>query len=283
MREGMSSDEVNGVVSGTDGRVGDECPPRHLVLVAFLAIFVGMGSVVRLVFGLFEDAFRLDLGFVGIVMGCGLLGGGQNFRFWSRVYVGVMTVTGLGALIASLADGGGEIAWYGLVSIILYLGCCVYAFVVLCQREAREWCEQEGRNGELVKRWKWVALVFSLLVAVSSQAHVGQEADKRESLYVVDVVDTTIIVYDEVSGEEVSSFSLGTDDGEHDHLRYSSNAGGRISVSGYAYGEVKVRISHDEYWSEEVILDAESPAELRVGLRRIPGFEKNVENGAVQD
>ena len=276
----MNSDVVDGDVGATGVGVGDECPPRHLVLVAFLAIFVGMESVVRLVFGLFEDAFRLDFGFVGIVMGCGLLGGGQNFRFWSRVYVGlIICALGIG-LVFLVLEWGDEIQWYVVVRTVLYMGCGVYAFVVLCRREAREWCEQEGRNGELVKRWKWVALVFSLLVAVSSQAHVGQEADKRESLY---VVDTTIIVYDEVSGEEVSSFSLGTDDGEHDHLRYSSNAGGRISVSGYAYGEVKVRISHDEYWSEEVILDAESPVELRVGLRRIPGFEKNVENGAVQD
>ena len=190
-----------------------------LRLYAVLLISAGVASIGEMVLGLFQDRLYIDLSFLGIFIGRGLLARSATWRAWAVVvaWLGILAAP-VGIVVLAVVQPLEYNAfgiktewptlWYaGFVFLAIQLAVCLWFRRILAKPTVRETFTEKGQGSD---GW-WLVIAFVSLLAWGGTAVLASihedliewecETIRRE---VTHSGEATIELVDEASGEVLS-------------------------------------------------------------------------------
>jgi hypothetical protein len=256
--------------------------PRYIGAAGVVAIVAGVGSAVSMASSLLNSAFQFDLGVFGLPIGFGILAGRPSSRRWALFF------SGAGALLYSwmaawlmwkhLAGGLGigGIEFLGvMVEVLPLLAASIFVFSVLIGSCTKLWFEQSSDRKDVPVISGGIvaiaAVYLCLITALSDWGH-------RSALEAVFAFRSSIVAFDHDTGARIptvgvkSSALVGgtksalpkvmTSFGVEDGAAY-------IEFSGTAIRPYEAIIASSGYEDAIVVIDAESPAVIKVRMQKV--------------
>ncbi len=148
-------------------------PPTFLWIVSALFILAGVWSVLEMLWGLVEGSFNLNIGFVFIPAGYGLMIGRDSSRRWARLWCGLLGFGCLVGLVTMAINGSESVEAEGLVlgstaSVVSWWLCGigaivgVYSFFRLRRTVYGDWFDEPVDDTKLAKRFRWAIVVLTI-------------------------------------------------------------------------------------------------------------------------
>lgn len=260
-------------------------PPRQIAILGALVIFSGVSSVVSMLFKWFAEYAYFDLGFVGIVIGYGLLIGRSSSRSWALFFAGLgwLAITGLVVwLIFNTEKAAAQfdlLDWFGLIAI--WTG-SLYFLIVLKAKRYRDWFESVKEDTSTQKSFAWAVAIVSLVASFSYEIANWHTYETHAQMYPYHV---RIAPYDEVTGkgmDQVEHRSSVFSDSSRREFKFPSvgfgttagENGMEISIEGIATGPFEYTVYSDGYEEKTITIDRNSPEIMRVPMKRAEKIEK---------
>ena len=254
-----------------------------LSLFACLLIAAGAWSVVGMVYNLIHDSLKIDLGFLGILIGKGLLDRKEHWRKWAvfLAWAGIICSLIIGVLITNAGSQEPiEVKLYGLklglelpsyaafIPLSVWLAFSLWQRSVLTKPSVRCLFTAAGTRGNI--GWSALTAMAILFSCVEyTESHLVHRILKsighhETTLYVVDA-GTGSALNPSVSGPSRSSeqilpkVSFG--------FKHSDDGISLVNVSWLASGPITLHVSSDGYLTKKVVLNPEHDGEdLRIEL-----------------
>jgi hypothetical protein len=190
-------------------------PPRHLCIAGALFIAYGAGSVVKTLSNLIEGRFSVEIGFVLIPIGYGILIGRASSRKWALFF----TIAGLvGAVIGGALMLHGH--WTGserlpypdsvstLFDLVLSWAFCLYVSITLTRSGHREWFAAEKEDRTAAKSVTWAVAVVALVLFSSQHVAAWRNREMYEKPRPFRV---RVTPYNAVDGKGLTAFGFKSD------------------------------------------------------------------------
>ena len=256
-------------------------PPLVLRLAAILSIAFGTVSIVDMVAMFFRGHLWLDFGFVGILIGRGLLMRRQSSRSWA------ITLSGIGLLFISAIASWGlysgrlqfatrEHLWLSGMSLLLLLLVCATIFFGLRSASVREWFRAE--SSERIDSFGWTAPLV-LVSALFASASAIRDSIKETSLAGLFPVHTQFEFSDASTGgpidfigysSEPPLFSTGQRAPLAPRISFgtaTNSKGLLVKLGGLSGRPVDLTFTSKGYEPVKYKLDAKSPEKVTLSLR----------------
>lgn len=269
-------------------------PPLHVAIAASLALMAGVYSLVGFIAGFLSGHPSFDVGMFAILFGWGLLCGKGGMRNWMVVVSAMAFLANfIPPIVITCLQVFGKEPWLpldtprDLISSAIIAIVSLYSFLVLLPSRHKEWF----RGGRDVLETQSVTagarlvafpvLAASLVLSVFLHLHQWWSDETLLAAYPVKV---RIITYDEETGKELPPFAYlwpQEDPGGKPVKLPRYNLGKEVRLNdfttSYESGIVNAVLnrpfefevsSGEEYEKATVKLDRNSPAEIRVPLKR---------------
>jgi len=202
-----------------------EQPPMIIRIAAAICVVAGTWSLVNTITNFLSGRFFLDLGFLAIPIGRGLLKGRSSSRMWAMILSGLFFVVLVAGLVALISDAlgwtelwkkniGGPITTPERIAVAIGFQFMLFSTAIvvfgLWTLRAREWCVREsGNERQFGTNWTLPLFLAALtpLAAVEVAEYLSDRSQKvfMRSLY---HVDTEFEFRDSVSGNPVKRLSF---------------------------------------------------------------------------
>ncbi|WP_395746658.1 hypothetical protein [Prosthecobacter sp.] len=276
----------------------DSLPPRHLCIVGALWIAVGCGFLVETIAELIHGHFKIQLGFLAIPIGHGILVGRSSSRKWALFFAGVglaLTVGGSAWLAYEHRRDGTPLeapdSTAAILSVALATAGFLYVLWVLTRSSHLPWFAQSTAAEERpsVKSLAWAVAV----VAVSLASAVHLETRQVEEIHArLRPVSVRVRPCDAATGKGLNNISYqiktptGTDDSDlwsapRVNTRFGSDSDGRfIDIFGAAAQSFEVTLGSDGFAEKVITISSESPSDRRIPLQPLkPAQAKSEDAG----
>lgn len=194
--------------------MNDSGPPFIIRLTAALSIVLGAAAIVEIAVSLFfHSKLSINLGFVGIPIGRGLLMGRQSSRHWAIVLSGLALILTPG-LVAWMGFSGQfrafthEQLWVGGIYVAITILICATVFFGLRSASARAWPWSDFGNQEQGQAWTTPLILIGVLFATLSAASDFMTEASFRSLF---RVQTQFEFRDARTGERLKSVGYSSD------------------------------------------------------------------------
>ncbi|HVJ46344.1 MAG TPA: hypothetical protein VM511_08165 [Luteolibacter sp.] len=259
-------------------------PPRAICIAGALMISFGVNSLVEMVAAWIGGSLSFNIGFVGIIIGGGILIGRSSSRTWALLFSSLgllqcLIATGIviyrhisGKQPSHHPDGA-----YAAIELSLFAACSIYVLIVLSRKEYRAWFDTVKTAGEPVKNFASAVAVIVAVFAISRSADNWWIENTFERIHPVQV---TLIPYDSVSGKGINtSLSYSRDAFEKSGRSFKSQLpriivtfmsrqdGMLMGLSGVATHPFEFEIISEGYHNTAITIDPSSKDEIRVPLQ----------------
>lgn len=257
-------------------------PPRHLCIAAALLIAAGVGAVIHTVASLIAGRFYIDVGFIGIGIGYGILIGRASSRKWALFFAiaGLVVTVLVGASTAHDHFTGGARMLFPdsahlAVELLLFAGSCLYVVAALRHSGHQEWfaAEKEERAAAQTLAWAVAAVAGVFLSSQRMAEWRVQESYKKAFPLCVRVVP-----YNAETGEGLTNLSILHNEQANmmgfepklSKVTYQSifSAGGQqLEFHGVAAAPFEVKLGSSGFQDMTLTLTRESKREIRVPMQ----------------
>ena len=269
-------------------------PPRHICIAGALAITAGLGSIFGMIDSWIAGNFTINLGFVGIPIGYGLLIGRSSSRFWALFFAitGSLFLTGFGAWLAYKDFRDIDRLFYPdnaytIVEWILVETCCLYVWIVLKRTNHKPWFESAKQDLPAARSLACSVAAVAAVLLFSYHATEWRNDQTQAMIYPFRV---TVTPYNSENGNGIDSISYESDTITHDHntkpkfpsmsVTFIGGADGmRLRFSGVATRPVELTLVSKGFQNTPVTLDRNTKDEIKVAM--IPLESRKPEAGSV--
>jgi hypothetical protein len=263
----------------------DQLPPLHVAIVGSLLLAWGMFAFVGMTATALAGYPSWDLGFLIVFLGWGVLN--RNRSCWMMSIIIALLFLGPAVVFACLYPAG-KIPWNypdsprDMIGNGLLAAASIYVLIVLLRPRQREWFKRAARGDDetsvdpgVATRIASAVLVVSFLL---SSLYRLNEWWNNETLRATYGVNTRLIAYDEEGGDVsgVLGLSSPSDSRRRREVELplcqvsSSHEGSSkvFTIHGLANRPFRVLVSGGDYEAKSVLLDKNSPDEIRVPMKR---------------
>ncbi len=266
----------------TEQLVAATFPPRPVCIVGALAIALGVSSVLRMISNiLLDQQMMVDLSFVAIPIGYGLLSGRSSSRSWALFFsvLGLLAVAVFGLLFCLEALFGLDLglSYSGSLPVAVYLllAAVPMLYVVQVLKRHRSWFDRpSSQPGPLVS----VAWAVVVVVGVMWMGHSLQQRAVQQALEEMFDYHVTIEAYNGETGERMGSIMWNrspphaSNDKSLIPTSYCVRISGgpeawRIRISGIADQPFEVVIVAEGFHHETIVVDRNTEEFIRLPMR----------------
>ncbi len=269
-------------------------PPRHLCIAGALFIAFGAGSVPSSIAKLIEGRFFIDIGFVLIPIGYGILIGRDSSRKWA-LFLSILGFVGsaiaVGCTLHEPWAEGNRLPYPDRVSTLfkslLSGGCFLYVIITLTRRGHSEWFAAEKEDRSAAKSLAWaVAVVAGFLFTLQ---HVTEWMN-REIYETAMPFRTRVTPYNALNGKGLTSYSYDSDAVSRSkdsksklpkvNVSYiGGDDGPYIEFYGMAAQPFEVTLHSDGFQDKTLTLSGNSEIEIRVPMQPLDAADPKQEAG----
>lgn len=256
--------------------------PRCVQIAAALAITSGVGSVVSMTYALVCGRISIDMGFIGIPIGFGLLTGKSSSRFWAQ----------LGSLLGLLAygilffvslwrntrspTGFGAVEQVVLnLHLLLSAFACAFVFIALGWERSKVWFNQPQIDQRNPRTLGLIVVVVAGYLLISQAATDYLTIKTLQKLF---YFETKVTPVDDQSGQPLSTISNeSATSSKYDVLpkimvSYGFGAPNQcyLEAKGIAAHPYVMKLSSPGYESATVAISNDSPREMSLRLKKLP-------------
>lgn len=263
----------------------DQMPPLHVTIVASLLLAWGMFAFVGMIAGALAGYPSWEFGFLIVFLGWGLLN--RKRSCWITGILVALVLLVPAAVFACLYPAG-VTAWNypdsprDMIGNGLLAGASIYVLIVLLRPRQREWFKRAaaGEDEKSVDAGVATRIAASVLVVafLLSSLYRLNEWWNNETLRATYGVNTRLIAYDEEGGDVIGVLGLSSPsdsrlqrDVKLPLCQVSSSHEGSsmvFTIHGLANRPFRVLVSGGDYAAKSVLLDKNSPTEIRVPMSR---------------
>ena len=232
----------------------------------------------------------LDIGFVGITIGYGILIGRTSSRKWALFLslIGLILIVGIGGWITYKQVTIGDQPLFAdgmspLIELILAAACCLCVAVVLLSKKHKAWFDSIKKDPGPAKSLSWSVAIAATVVMTAHQAY---ELSVQETFHKMYTYRVRVAPYNADTGENINSiaFMSDPDSSEKDsiallpkgHVRILGGTDGmQIEFSGVAAAPVKGTLRSDGFQDTPLTLVQHTEPEIRIPMKPLsPGAGK---------
>ena len=278
----MSMLEPENPGTANTAHVAPHSTPFSIRIAGLLCVATGVSSVIGMIGEFASGKFVLDLGFVFIVLGWGLMAGHPSSRRWLIFLFGCgsLLFTSLAIWMAieyfNSSPRDAKAISYGIAH--LFISGCLASFVVatLCRARIRSWFSTPRVAPAQGASWALpAALAFAVVLGLQTLRDWQPPAQRPFPIF------TTVAVRDAETGESIDSISYlpkqstgSSTDAWPPALRVSTRSAGdegmQLEFKGAATEPIEITFAAEGYSPQIVHLTESSPELLTVKLTRKP-------------
>jgi len=273
-------------------------PPRHLCIAGALCIALGVGSVTEMTAALLGGRISIELGFVGIPIGYGILIGRASSRKWALFFAHLallLTVVCVGWAGYDRWTGGGRMPPYpdsvaGGVVLVLVAASSFYVRSALTRSGQEEWFLAEKQETSAAKTLTWA------VVAVAAFLHASEQTTEwwmQKTLAQVHPVHVRVAPYNAENGQGMKTLDLSgevvnpTKQSVSKLPRLTSKTFGgddgiQVAFDGVAAAPFQITLRADGFEDKTITLDRESQKVIRVPMQPLDAGQKKTEPGKAE-
>ncbi|MBK8095294.1 MAG: hypothetical protein IPK32_25805 [Verrucomicrobiaceae bacterium] len=253
-------------------------PPRHICIAGSLLIAAAVGSVTEMLVSWSKGGLNLNLGFLAMPIGYGLLIGRPISRklalFFSGIALLFIGAGGLWLFLTSFALPYPDSNFF-VIEWSIIAACCLYVFIVLITKQHREWFEATKAENPPLKSFCWSVAVVTAVLHITTKTLLWWTEETLSQVY---SIHTKVTPYNIKTGEGLKSLSFESAQIKSEvhgkvrmpKLSVSSQSGGEgmeLEFSGVAVQPVTVTLKSEGYQANPIILNAETESELRIPMQ----------------
>lgn len=261
-------------------------PPDVLRVIAALTIAYGAAAIVSTTVSPFRGDFSVDLGFLGIPIGRGLLAGRHRSHWWAIRLSGIGFLISLFLSLSAFGVFGKNVSLASITdpslrAVPLCLDCVVCALIFFGLRSAsvRAWLASDRAHRADGFRWTLPIALVGLLYSATSAI---QDHLKDTAIRGLFRVDTHFVFLDAATSAPLASISALSDVSEFPGDRrdplaaqiqwawINHNGGQEITVTGTSYRPIDFSFTSNGFTSSTYRLSNDSPKIVTVKLQRSP-------------
>jgi hypothetical protein len=258
-------------------------PPEILRVIAALTIAYGATAIVTMAVSAFRGPFSVDLGFLGIPIGRGLLAGRLRSHRWAIRLSGIGFLLSLFFSLSAFGVFGKYVSITdpSLSAVPLYLVClvCALTFFGLRSASVRAWLASDHAHRADGFRWTLPIALVGLLYSSTSAI---QDHLKDTAIRGLFRVDTHFVFLDARTSAPLASISALSDVPEFPSDRrdplaaqiqwawINNNGGQEITLTGTSYRPIDFSFTSNGFTPSTYRLNNESPKKVTMKLQRSP-------------
>lgn len=273
-------------------------PPFRFCVASGLCLIAGLNAIMEMAAGLLLDAFRLDLSFVGIPIGFGILIGRTSSRIFGIVLSAAPVFALATVILWNFSRGNSalrtilpiehpaEVAW-----LVLLLAALIYVFCILVGPGQPKWKTSPDIDYRPAKRLAWMISIIAAVPLLLSHLTQLSIRDKSVRLFPIHV---TVTAYDLESNHHLGRIEFMGDAFSAPRSRSPlapqlqqtsspSENGIETTIRGVSHRPVEITIGSDGYLNQVVILDQNTPPHLHLGFERVPSIPLEQATSTAQD
>lgn len=235
--------------------MADNSTPTSITVVSGLLIGWGTYSFVTMIFGWvtgMSALFNIDLGFVGIPIGAGVLSASQASRRWAIFFAGICLVTGAWVATEWIRAKHSTPQLVDMLILVLSMVAAAYVLRSLCTKPNRDWFSTlAGTNGLIHARsFVWTTFIVSaVFVALLAARHFTAQ-HQMDSAF---AVDCRLVPVDSKTSQQLQNMSFSceelstTNGGRLTGEWWADPKGTSVNLQGVAFTPLNVVVSSRGY------------------------------------